>query len=146
MSSRGCAEPRLDQDGTWITPQIVEAYTALAELGYAHSVETWEDGELVGGLYGVAIGRMFFGESMFARRSDASKVAFVSMLAQLERVGHAAGRLPGPDQPSRVAWRARDPAAEPFSSRSGCSSVSRRCRRPGGSAVGDWTEHAAGYP
>ena len=83
----GCAEPRLDQDGTWITPQIFEAYTALAKLGYAHSVETWDEGELVGGLYGVAIGRMFFGESMFARRSDASKVAFVSMLAQLEAWG-----------------------------------------------------------
>ncbi len=83
----GCAEPRLDQDGTWITPQIFNAYTALAKLGYAHSVETWEEGQLVGGLYGVAIGRMFFGESMFARRSDASKVAFVSMLAQLEAWG-----------------------------------------------------------
>jgi leucyl/phenylalanyl-tRNA--protein transferase len=83
----GCAAPRLDQDGTWITPQIFEAYSALAKLGYAHSVETWEEGELVGGLYGVAIGRMFFGESMFARRSDASKVAFVSMLAQLEAWG-----------------------------------------------------------
>jgi leucyl/phenylalanyl-tRNA--protein transferase len=83
----GCAEPRLDQDGTWITPQIFKAYTTLAKLGYAHSVETWQDGALAGGLYGVAIGRMFFGESMFARRSDASKVAFVSMLAQLEAWG-----------------------------------------------------------
>ena len=80
----GCAEPRVDQDGTWITPQIVDAYAELARLGYAHSVETWEGDELVGGLYGVAIGRMFFGESMFARRTDASKVAFVSMLAQFE--------------------------------------------------------------
>ena len=83
----GCAEPRLDQDGTWITPQIFEAYAELARLGFAHSVETWEGDELVGGLYGVAIGRMFFGESMFARRSDASKVAFVSMLARLESWG-----------------------------------------------------------
>ncbi len=83
----GCAEPRLDQDGTWITPQIFDAYTELAKLGFAHSIETWEGDELVGGLYGVAIGRMFFGESMFARRSDASKVAFVSMLARLESWG-----------------------------------------------------------
>jgi leucyl/phenylalanyl-tRNA--protein transferase len=80
----GCAGPRLDQDGTWITSQIVDAYAELARLGFAHSVETWEDGELVGGLYGVAVGRMFFGESMFARRSDASKVAFISMLEQFE--------------------------------------------------------------
>jgi leucyl/phenylalanyl-tRNA--protein transferase len=83
----GCASPRLDQEGTWITPQIVDAYTRLNRLGYAHSIETWADGELVGGLYGVAVGRMFFGESMFARRSDASKVAFATMLAQFERWG-----------------------------------------------------------
>jgi leucyl/phenylalanyl-tRNA--protein transferase len=81
----GCAEPRLDQDGTWITDEIVDAYTRLAKLGYAHSIETWEGGTLVGGLYGVAVGRMFFGESMFARRSNASKVALVTLLAQLER-------------------------------------------------------------
>jgi leucyl/phenylalanyl-tRNA---protein transferase len=81
----GCAEPRPTQDGTWITTQIFDAYLELARLGVAHSVETWDGDELVGGLYGVAIGRMFFGESMFARRSDASKVAFVSMLEQFER-------------------------------------------------------------
>jgi leucyl/phenylalanyl-tRNA--protein transferase len=81
----GCAEPRLDQDGTWITAEIVDAYIHLAGLGYAHSIETWEGDALVGGLYGVAVGRMFFGESMFARRSDASKVALVALLAQLER-------------------------------------------------------------
>jgi leucyl/phenylalanyl-tRNA--protein transferase len=81
----GCAEPRAGQEGTWITPEMAEAYTHLFRLGYAHSVETWENGELVGGLYGVAIGRMFFGESMFARVSDASKVAFVQLVRQLER-------------------------------------------------------------
>ena len=80
----GCAGPRLDQEGTWITPQIFDAYVELARLGYAHSIEAWEGDELVGGLYGVAVGRMFFGESMFARRSDASKVAFVAMLAQFD--------------------------------------------------------------
>jgi leucyl/phenylalanyl-tRNA---protein transferase len=83
----GCAEPRPGQDGTWITTQIFDAYLELARLGFAHSVETWEGDQLVGGLYGVGIGRMFFGESMFARRSDASKVAFVSLLAQFERWG-----------------------------------------------------------
>jgi leucyl/phenylalanyl-tRNA--protein transferase len=83
----GCAAPRPGQDGTWITPDILEAYTRLFELGYAHSVETWADGELAGGLYGVAIGRMFFGESMFARRTDASKVALASLVLQLRRWG-----------------------------------------------------------
>lgn len=82
---RGCARPRPGQDGTWITTDIVDAYQELASLGYAHSVETWEGEALVGGLYGVAIGRMFFGESMFARTSDASKVALMTMLAQFER-------------------------------------------------------------
>ena len=81
----GCAEPRDGQDGTWITGEMVNAYTSLASLGYAHSVETWADDVLVGGLYGVAIGRMFFGESMFARRTDASKVALVHLVRQLER-------------------------------------------------------------
>jgi leucyl/phenylalanyl-tRNA--protein transferase len=81
----GCAAPRAGQDGTWITPEIVDAYSELADLGYAHSVEAWADGELAGGLYGVAIGRMFFGESMFARRSDASKVALAHLVWQLRR-------------------------------------------------------------
>lgn len=84
---RGCAEPRPAQDGTWITPAMVEAYTRLASLGYAHSIEAWVGDRLVGGLYGVAIGRMFFGESMFARQTDASKVAFASLVRQLERWG-----------------------------------------------------------
>ena len=83
----GCAAPRPGQDGTWITPEILAAYTALFDLGYAHSVEAWNGGELVGGLYGVAIGRMFFGESMFARQTDASKVAFVHLVRQLRRWG-----------------------------------------------------------
>jgi leucyl/phenylalanyl-tRNA--protein transferase len=81
----GCAAPRAGQDGTWITPEILDAYTALFDLGYAHSVEAWHGDELAGGLYGVAIGRMFFGESMFAQQSDASKVAFVHLVLQLRR-------------------------------------------------------------
>ncbi len=78
-----CAEPRPGQDGTWITHQMVEAYTAMHRQGIAHSVETWRDGELIGGLYGVALGRMFFGESMFSRAADASKVALVTLVRQL---------------------------------------------------------------
>lgn len=83
----GCAEPRDGQEGTWITPAMLHAYTQLAMLGYAHSVEAWADGQLAGGLYGVTVGRMFFGESMFARQSDASKVAFVALVTQLRRWG-----------------------------------------------------------
>lgn len=82
----GCAEiERPDQDGTWITPDLVEAYQRLHDLGFAHSVETWCAGELVGGVYGISLGGAFFGESMFTRRSDASKVALVRLLQQLAR-------------------------------------------------------------
>jgi leucyl/phenylalanyl-tRNA--protein transferase len=80
---RACAEPRPEQQGTWITDDIRSAYGRLFRMGYAHSVESWRDGELAGGLYGVAIGRMFFGESMFARRTDASKIALVHLVRQL---------------------------------------------------------------
>jgi len=76
---RSCAEPRPLQDGTWITPAMIAAYERLHRLGFAHSVEAWRDNALVGGLYGIAIGRMFFGESMFARETDASKVALVHL-------------------------------------------------------------------
>ena len=81
----GCAAPRAGQDGTWITTEMSDAYAHLAELGYAHSIESWMDDHLVGGLYGVAIGRMFYGESMFARRTDASKVALACLVRQLRR-------------------------------------------------------------
>ena len=81
----GCAGPRADGDGTWITAAITSAYGRLHRLGHAHSIETWRGDELVGGLYGVSIGRMFFGESMFARESDASKVALACLARQLQR-------------------------------------------------------------
>jgi leucyl/phenylalanyl-tRNA--protein transferase len=83
----GCAAPRPDQNGTWITRDMTEAYARLFTLGYAHSIESWLNGRLVGGLYGVALGRMFFGESMFSRASDASKVALVLLARQLGRWG-----------------------------------------------------------
>ncbi len=83
---RACSEvPRPGQSGTWITRDMVRAYRRLHELGYAHSVEAWQDGELAGGLYGVSLGGGFFGESMFARAGDASKVAFVTLVEQLRR-------------------------------------------------------------
>jgi leucyl/phenylalanyl-tRNA---protein transferase len=83
-----CAAPRPNQPGTWITPEIRAAYNALHYLGYAHSIETWIDGELAGGLYGVAIGRMFYGESMFARVRDASKIAFTHLARRLADAGY----------------------------------------------------------
>jgi leucyl/phenylalanyl-tRNA--protein transferase len=80
-----CRAPRPGQDGTWITGQMSAAYRRLHEAGHAHSVEAWLDDELAGGLYGVALGRAFFGESMFARVTDASKVALVALVRQLAR-------------------------------------------------------------
>ena len=80
---RGCAAPRPGQGGTWISAEMRTAYRRLHELGYAHSVETWIDNALAGGLYGVAIGAAFFGESMFTRSRDASKIAFVHLVRRL---------------------------------------------------------------
>ena len=85
---RECARPRDAHGGTWIVPEMVEAYTRLHELGHAHSVESWLDGELAGGLYGVALGKVFFGESMFARAPDASKVALVKLVERLLAHGY----------------------------------------------------------
>lgn len=82
---RGCGEPRAGQDGTWIGEAMIAAYVRLFAAGIAHSVETWREGKLIGGLYGVALGQMFYGESMFARATDASKIAFVHLVRQLER-------------------------------------------------------------
>lgn len=79
------AAPRIGQGGTWITPPMVAAYTALHRLGWAHSLEAWQGDELVGGLYGVAINGVFTGESMFCRRSDASKAALVTLVLQIRR-------------------------------------------------------------
>ena len=82
-----CARPRSGQSGTWIVPEMIEAYTALHARGLAHSVEAWREGRLVGGLYGVALGRVFFGESMFSRSPDASKVALVELVRRLREKG-----------------------------------------------------------
>ncbi|HEX4857763.1 MAG TPA: leucyl/phenylalanyl-tRNA--protein transferase [Usitatibacteraceae bacterium] len=83
----GCAAPREPGGGTWIVPAMQEAYARLHRLGVAHSVESWRDGQLAGGLYGVALGRVFFGESMFTRETDASKVALVALLDKLRADG-----------------------------------------------------------
>lgn len=83
----GCAAPRRDETGTWLGPRMRRAYTAMHHRGLAHSVEVWMDGELAGGVYGVSVGRMFFGESMFTRRTDASKIALAALAVQLDRWG-----------------------------------------------------------
>ena len=76
---------RKEQEGTWITPAVQQAYTQLHELGYAHSAEAWMNGELVGGLYGIRLGNIFFGESMFSKVSNASKFAFIHYVRQLQK-------------------------------------------------------------
>jgi leucyl/phenylalanyl-tRNA---protein transferase len=82
---RACAAPRAGQDGTWITAEVIDAYVRLHRAGHAHSIETWIGGQLAGGLYGVALGRVFYGESMFTRVPDASKIALAHLVRQLER-------------------------------------------------------------
>lgn len=82
---RACSQPREGQNGTWIQEDMIAAYVRLHAAGYAHSIETWMEGELVGGLYGVSIGRMFYGESMFSNKTDASKIALAYLSAQLKR-------------------------------------------------------------
>lgn len=84
---RACAAPRNGQPGTWINEDMIAAYVALYRAGQAHSVEVWLDGRLVGGLYGIAIGRMFYGESMFSATSNASKIALAHLARQLGRWG-----------------------------------------------------------
>lgn len=84
---RACAKPRRHQPDTWITADIITAYEALFTLGYAHSAECWASGELVGGLYGVAIGGAFFGESMFSTANNASKITFVQLSRYLQKRG-----------------------------------------------------------
>ncbi|MFP4081114.1 MAG: leucyl/phenylalanyl-tRNA--protein transferase [Ectothiorhodospira sp.] len=85
---KGCAGPRHGVHGTWITYGMQQAFVQMHRTGYAHSVEVWRDGALVGGLYGVSLGRVFFGESMFSRERDASKVALVTLCRHLEHWGY----------------------------------------------------------
>jgi leucyl/phenylalanyl-tRNA---protein transferase len=81
-----CSDSRKSHEGTWITDEMKEAYISLHKLGFAHSVEAWQDGKLSGGLYGISIGRCFFGESMFTRVSNASKAAFITLVKILEKL------------------------------------------------------------
>ncbi len=84
---QACAAPRSYADGTWITDEMQNAYIELHARGFAHSVEVWDNGELVGGLYGLAMGQLFFGESMFSRADNASKFGFATLVRQLQAWG-----------------------------------------------------------
>jgi len=86
---RSCSGPRQKANGTWISEEIIDAYTRLHRMGIAHSVEVWRDKQLIGGLYGMALGRIFFGESMFSKETDASKIAFSFLCHQLNKWGFA---------------------------------------------------------
>ena len=121
---RACAAPRRDGPGTWISDDIIAGYTGLHRLGYAHSSELWLDGELVGGAYGVAIGRMFYGESMFARVTDGSKIALaylvhflrghgVTMIDCQQETAHLASLGAAPISRARFVTHLRDSIALP---------------------------------
>jgi len=122
---RACAAPRRYTSHTWITPAMAQAYIAMHELGWCHSFEAWHDGELVGGLYGMAIGKVFFGESMFTRLRDASKVAFVRAVRFLRSTGielidcqvpsHHLTRLGASEMPRAAFLRALESLVRPAS-------------------------------
>lgn len=86
---KACAQPRDDDAGTWITADMIDAYVRLHQAGHAHSVEVWQDGRLVGGIYGLALGGIFFGESMFSRASDAGKIALIALCRHLQTADFA---------------------------------------------------------
>lgn len=105
-----CAAPREGQPGTWITAAMRQAYRVWHEAGYVHSVETWIDGELAGGLYGISLGRMFFGESMFTRAPNASKIALAYLVRYVSAQGGAMDRLPAADTAPGQPGCQADPA------------------------------------
>ena len=118
--------PTIDRDpddpGTWINEEIIESYVALHRPGLAHSVEAWRDGRLVGGLYGVALGGAFFGESMFHRETDASKIALIALVERLSDARLPAARHAVVDAAPRAVRRDRDSAAA-----NTCAGSSGRC-------------------
>ena len=137
-----CSESRPDQEGTWITEEMKQAYIQLHRIGFAHSVECWEGESLVGGLYGVSMGKVFFGESMFTRLTDASKIAFAHLVEQLKdwefglvdcqvHTGHLAS-LGAEDIPREEFLDLLDTWCEPFDAHQGkwqmAEDISRRWR------------------
>ncbi len=130
---RACAAPRKDGPGTWISEDIVKGYTGLHALGFAHSAELWVDGQLAGGAYGVCIGRMFYGESMFARVTDGSKIALAYLVAFLRR--HGVAMVDCQQETSHLASL----GASPISRARFLSHVNTAIQAP---AIDDWTPGA----
>jgi leucyl/phenylalanyl-tRNA--protein transferase len=128
---QACAGPRDDELGTWLVPAMMRAYERLHRAGVAHSIEVWIDDELIGGLYGVALGRMFFGESMFSRRTDGSKIALAYLSVQLER-----WRFPLIDCQMRTSHLASLGAYD-MPRRQFVQTIERLVREPG--KLGAWT-------
>jgi leucyl/phenylalanyl-tRNA--protein transferase len=126
-----CAAPRGVERGTWLVPSMIRAYTRLFRSGHAHSIEIWIEDELAGGVYGVALGRMFYGESMFSRRTDGSKIALACLCAQLRR-----WRFPIIDCQMRTSHLASLGARE-MPRREFVALVDRLVREPG--RTGPWT-------
>jgi leucyl/phenylalanyl-tRNA--protein transferase len=127
---RSCAAPRRDGPGTWISKDIIAGYTGLHAMGYAHSSELWLDGELVGGAYGVCIGRMFYGESMFARVTDGSKIALAYLVAFLR--GHGVTMIDCQQETGHLASL----GAAPISRAAFVEHVRAAIGEPG---IADWT-------
>lgn len=134
----GCAAPREDAEGTWLVPEMIDAYMRLHLDGHAHSVEVWHEGRLSGGLYGVAIGRVFFGESMFTRVSDASKVALVQLCRTL-----AAKRFELVDC-QVVTGHLERMGATTIPRQDFRGILDRACNLPG--ALGSWDDGRIAYP
>lgn len=133
-----CAEPRRDGQGTWLLPEMLDSYKALHRAGSAHSIEVWRDRELVGGLYGVAVGRAFFGESMFSRANDASKVALAYLCEQLRdwQFGLIDCQILS-EHLIRMGAEERPRAAF-------IDEIEHWCRLPG--RQGSWNDHRIHYP
>ncbi len=129
-----CSQPRRDSPGTWLVPEMIDAYVQLFKLNMAHSVEVWQDGQLVGGLYGVAIGAVFYGESMFSQVSDSSKVALVHLCTSLLEMGF---RLVDCQVYTEHLISL---GAEEISRKRFCQHLDNWCTLPGHS--GDWSAHS----
>lgn len=128
-----CAKPRQDSPGTWITDDMHQAYVSLHQRGYAHSVEVWIRGELVGGLYGVAIGKVFFGESMFSSEPNTSKVALVKLSERLLERGYGLIDCQV-SSPHLLSLGAEEISREHF-----CIQLTRLCREP--TELGPWMKN-----
>jgi leucyl/phenylalanyl-tRNA--protein transferase len=133
-----CAKPRERSPGTWLLPQMIEAYENQHELGMAHSVEVWQDEKLVGGLYGVAIGAVFFGESMFSRVADSSKIALIHLSRTLQVWGYKMIDC------QVYTQHLASLGAEEIPRQAFCHHLNQWCKLPG--RPGNWSETPSVFP